>query len=205
MEQIRTSWIPPASTLIPLGVLSVCFLLGGGVGLALACSVEGTGGERLAQYLTAYLELAADGEVPVQLATILWEQLKLPLCCLALGFSALGVVGMPILFGVRGFSLVYGVACFCRIFGGEGLAVAGCLFGITALITVPALFVMGYQGLRGSYALLQRAVGLHRTPLPYDGGYGGRCALGLATVVGAAAVEWLIVPSLLTWVAPMVL
>ncbi len=188
-----------------MAVLSVGFLLGGGLGLVFGCAVGGEGSQALSQYLTAYLELAAEGEIATQPVLIFWEGLKLPLTALVLGFTALGVVGLPLVLGVRGFSLVYGMTCLCRLFGAEGLLVGGVLFGLVALVAVPALFVLGVLGMEGSWALLRRSLGHRRSPLPYGGDYFLRCGGCVVAVAVSAVVEWLVVPSLLTTVARLVL
>lgn len=191
--------------LLWLVVLAVAFLLGGGLGLAFGCAVGGEGSQALSQYLTAYLELAAEGEIAIQPILIFWEGLKLPLLALVLGFTALGVVGLPLVLAIRGFSLVYGVTCLCRLLGAEGLLVGGVLFGLTALIAVPALFVLGVLGMEGGWSLLRRSLGHRRSPLPYGGDYFLRCGGCVVAVAVSAVVEWLVVPSLLTTVARLVL
>lgn len=193
----------PTEWIFPLGVLTLSLCVGGLIGVLFAASVAGEGGELLVNYLTAYFQLAAEEGVSANFFSILWEQGKLPLCALVLGFSSLGLVGLPILFGVRGFLLTYSVACLWRIFGTNGLIAAGFLFGLTALITLPALFVLGVQGLRGSFGLLRRSVGIHSAPLPYGGDY-LICCGGCALAVGIAVViEWAVVPVLLATVAPL--
>ncbi len=204
MERSGTSWLS-TEYVVPLVVLLASLLLGGGLGFTMACAVDGQGGETLAQYLTTYLQLASEGTVPIQLWVMLWEQSKLPLCAVLLGFSAVGLVGLPIVLAIRGFSLAYGATCLCRIFGSGGLAVSGVLFGATALITIPALLVMGVQGMQGGYALLRRQGGHRRSPLPYGGDYLLRCGICMFAVVLAVVVEWLVVPALLVSVAPLAL
>ncbi len=193
----------PTELMLPLGILSLAFGVGGLVGVLFAQSIQGVGGAVLSQYLTTYFQLAAEGTVPSGLAILFWEQARLPLCAMALGFSALGLVGYPILFGVRGFSLSYSVACLWRIFGSNGLVAAGFLFGLTALITVPALFALGVRGMGRSFALLRRRVGGRSTSSSLGDGY-SLCCGGCALAVGVAvAVEWGVVPILLASVAPL--
>ena len=40
------------------------------------------------------------------------------LLALLLGFTALGLLGLPLLFAVRGFLLAFSIASFVRLFGG---------------------------------------------------------------------------------------
>lgn len=192
----------PTELIFPLGVLTLALCVGGLMGVLFAASVEGGGGQVLTQYLITYFQLSAEGSQPSGLAIVLWEQVKLPLCAMVLGLSSLGLIGLPILFGVRGFMLSYSVACLWRIFGANGLVAAGFLFGLTALITVPALFVVGVQGLRGSLGRLQRSVGVRNVPQPQPGDYAICCGgCGLAVFI-AVVVEWMVVPVLLATVAP---
>ena len=85
--------------------------------------------------------------------------MRFPLAALLMGFTALGVIGLPVLFAVRGFLFSFSVACFCRLFGGAGLIPALFLFGLPALLWAPALFVLGAQGMLGAYGLLRRVTG----------------------------------------------
>lgn len=168
----------PSGTLAAMAVLGMAFLLGGGAGCLLGGMVNGAGGSALSDYLQTYLTLAQDGtEGAPGFWAVLWEQMRFPLAALLMGFTALGVIGLPVLFAVRGFLFSFSVACFCRLFGGAGLIPALFLFGLPALLWAPALFVLGAQGMLGAYGLLRRVTGDSRYPLSYDTAYGVRCAL----------------------------
>lgn len=182
---------------VALAVLSLSFLLGGCAGCVLAGLAGGEGGRELSAYLTDYL--AAVDTVPAPgLWTVLWEHGKILLAALLLGLTALGVLGLPLLFGVRGFFFTFSVACFCRVFGTGGALPSFVLFALPALLWAPALFLAGTQSLRSSRQLLGRALGEERTS-PVFGKPSYWCTAGLCaglTLAGCLLECW-VVPVLL--------
>ena len=178
-------------------LLGAAFLLGGAAGCAASGAVAGEGLEALEEYLRGYLELAVRDAVRPPLWSTVWEVIRFPLAAAVLGFTALGVVGLPVLFGVRGFLLCYAAASFYRVFGLAGEVPAFILFGLPALIWLPVLFQLGVQGLLASYALLRRALGEGRYPLRYGRRYLARCGVCALALAGCAAVEYFAVPVLL--------
>ena len=115
---------------------------------------------------------------------------------LLLGFSAVGLVGIPAVFGVRGFLLGFSIGSFVRFYGGAGGLLAALVFGVSGCVAVPVLFVLGVQSLLAARTLALRMVEERRRLLPYGRRYWlccGVCAGGLAVCV---LLEWAAVPSL---------
>lgn len=195
----RKNWDLPSEQRIALVVLAIAFLAGGGCGCLLAALSGGAGAQELSGYLAGYLALARDGELPRGLWPLLWGQLKYVLAALALSFTALGVAGLPILLGVRGFFFSFPVACFCRVFGGSGLFPAFVLFGLPALLWAPALFLAGVPVFPGG----QRPAGERRLSL--DGVFWCRAGLCVGLGLAAGLLEYWVVPVLLRGVARVVL
>jgi len=81
------------------------------------------------------------------LLPLIWQTVRWPLLALLLGFTALGVLGLPLLFVVRGFLLSFSIASFVRMFGTAGSLFAFLVFGISNSLAIPVLFVLGVQGL----------------------------------------------------------
>lgn len=201
----KKNWDLPSEQRFGLAVLAVAFLAGGGAGCLLAALSNGTGAQELSGYLTDYLTLAQEGELPRGLWSLLWSQLKYILAALVLGLTALGLAGLPVLFGVRGFFFSFSAACFCRVFGGRGLFPAFVLFGLPALLWVPALFMSGVTGFLSAQQLLRRPSGEGRGGLALNGAC--LCRAGLCVGLGAAAglLEYWVVPVLLRAAARVVL
>ena len=136
----------PAGLLPALAVSGTAFLLGGVAGCLLAACVDGLGGDALRAYLEDFLAAAGAGTAgPPALGPLIWQVLRWPLLAAALGFTALGVVGVPVLMAVRGFLLSFSIAAFVRIFGDAGRLLAFLVFGVSGCVAVPVLFVLGVQ------------------------------------------------------------
>lgn len=201
--EIRKKWDLPLEQRIALGVLGAAFLLGGAAGCLLASLSGGAGGSELGDYLTGYLELARDGTLPKGLWPLLWGQIKYLLAVLVLGLTALGLAGIPMLFGLRGFFFSFSAACFCRVFGGRGLLPAFFLFGLPALLWVPALFLAGVPGFLSARQMLRRTAG--DGVLALNGAWWCRAGLCAGLTLTAGLLEYWAVPVLLRAAARVIL
>lgn len=201
----RKKWDLPSGQSGALAVLAAAFLLGGLSGCLLAALSDGTGAEELSGYLADYLAFALEGELLRSFWPVLWGQVKYLLAAILLGLTALGLAGFPILFGVRGFFFSFPVACFCRVFGGSGMLPAFALFGLPALLWVPALFLMGVPGFLSAQQLLRRTLGEGRGGLSLNGTYWCRAGLCVGLAVAAGLLECWVVPVLLRGAARVIL
>lgn len=186
-----------AGQLPALVVCGTAFLLGGLVGCLLAACVDGMGSDALRTYLEGFLTAAGNGMAsPPALGPMVWQVLRWPLMAVALGFTALGVVGVPVLLAARGFLLSFSIAAFVRIFGDAGRLLAFLVFGVPGCVAVPVLFVLGVQSQLTAARLARRGPGEGRR-----GGLCGRaffvrcglCACGLGVCM---LLEYLAVPAL---------
>lgn len=166
------------------------------MGCFAAACMTGEAVNELASYLSAYLALANGEGVTVEFWPLVWQQSRFLLCAAILGFTALGVVGFVVLMGVRGFLFTYSVGCFCRVFGWGGLVPGFFLFGLSALVWAPALFVLSVQGLEAATVLLRRTLGESRLPLPYSSGYFVRMGMCLGAIPVCVLLEYMAVPAL---------
>lgn len=201
---VRKKWDLPSEHRAALLVLSAVFLLGGGLGCLFAALANEAGAQELADYLADYLSLALDGRLPRGLWVVLWRQLKYLLAALVLGLTALGVVGLPLLFGAQGFAFTFSVACFCRVFGVRGLFPAFAIFGVPALLWVPALFFVGPPGFLSAQRRLRLSLG-EGGGSPLNGGFWPRAGLCTALGLAAGLLEYWAVPVLLRTAARLVL
>lgn len=161
---------PAAKGRVALAVTVTFFILGSFLGCISAFHAAGAADDALSGYLSRFLQNARDGALSSPaLATQLWQVLRWPLGAFLLGFTALGVFGIPVLAGARAFFLAFSVASFTRVYGQAGLAMAFLLLGLTSLVAVPAFFVLSTQSLQAACALAGRSGGTGR--LPYDKRY----------------------------------
>lgn len=129
-------------------VLALCFLLGTLAGCGLAGGMSGTECSALQAYLNDYLAaVRGDGASAPPLAQSMWQTLRWPVLTVLLSLTAVRRVGIPLLFGVRGFLLAFAVAVFIRTLGAVGAALALLLFGLPGCAALPALFLLGMWGM----------------------------------------------------------
>lgn len=176
-----------------LALLGACFLLGTLAGFLFSC----LGGEssQLREYLLRYLHQAgAGGSFTPSLFSVIWESFRWFLLIFVLGFTALGAVGIPAALAVRAFMLSYAATTFVRLLGWNGMAASLAAFGVTALLSVPVLFVAAHSGFQNALSRLS-----HDAPPAVP--LAGRLAL-LAPCGGllalACALQWTVMPALLT-------
>lgn len=201
--RIRRKWDLPSEQGGALVLLALAFLAGGALGCFLAALSSDADVEELSAYLTGYLALARDGDLPRGLWAVLWGQVKYLLAAVLLSMTALGLAGMPVLFAVRGFFLSFPAACFCRVFGGRGLLPAFALFGLSALLWSPALFSLGVPGFLTALQRLRRPAG--EGLVLSSRAWWCRVGLCLALVLAAGLLEYWVVPVLLRGLARVIL
>ena len=196
-------WRMPADGAAPfLAVAAACFFLGGLAGCLLAGSVDGSGQESLAAYVEGYLQAAQAGEAsPPALAALVWETVRWPLLALLLGFTALGLLGLPLLFAARGFLLAFSIASFVRMFGGAGCLLALLVFGVGGAFTVPVLFVLGVQSLLTARTLAGRVWGEGKAAPLYGRTYWLRCGGCAAALCVCMLLDGFAVPALVSGLA----
>lgn len=176
-------------------LLSSAFLLGGLAGCLLAKRAGGAGADALNDYLQGYLSAAGTADVarPGALC-VLWQVVRWPLLAVVLGLTPVGLPGIPLLFLARGFLLSFAIASFFRVLGLSGLAMAFALFGISGLISVPVLFVLGVQSFLSAGAVTGRLLGESgRLPL-LDRGCLLRCCVCAVSLCGCGLIEYCGVP-----------
>ena len=203
--RIREKWDLLSEQTGALAILAVIFLLGGAAGCLFASLSGEAGAQELSSYLAGYLALAGEEGLPRSLWPVLWGQLKFSLAAIVLGLTGLGVVGLPVLFGVRGFFLACPSACFVRVFGVRGFFPSFLLFALPALLWVPGLFLMGTPGFLSAQRQLRRSLGEGRGEFPLNGSYWSRAGLCLGLSLAAGLLEYWVVPVLLRAAAQVVL
>ena len=139
-----------------LAVLAICFGLGA-LGGFLFSALNGDSPELL-DYLQQYFRSAGEGGgLEPSLFAVIWDLLRWPLAAFLLGLAPIGVVGVPVLMGARGFLLSFAATTFARLFHLPGMAAALAAFGVTVLLAVPVLFVVAEDAFRQSLSRLPGA------------------------------------------------
>mgnify|MGYP006891728372 CR=1 FL=1 len=155
-------------------------------------------------YVTGYLTAARAGEaVPPHMLSVVWSTIRWPVFAVLMGFTGLGLLGIPVLFSIRGFLLSFAITSFVRMFGGVGGVLAFLTFGVTGLVAIPVLFVLGVQSLAAARLLAGRFLGDGKRSLPFGRAYWVRCGLCSAALCLCALLEYAAVPALVRLVAPL--
>ena len=142
--------------LTQLAVLSACFAAGAVGGFFLSAAVGNN--SELLDYLGLYFQSAAQGNgTSPSVGAAVWDLVRWPAIVLLLGLTPFGVVGIPLVMGVRGFLLCYAATTFARLFHLPGMAAALAAFGVTVLIAVPVLFVVAADSFQQSLGRLPGA------------------------------------------------
>lgn len=111
-------------------------------------------GLALTQYFSEYLSLEQGGSfIDPSFFSVLADTFKYPLAVFALGFSMLGIIGIPIIAGVKGYILAFSVSVMVRLYGGDGVLLALSLFAVGTLISIPCFLIMCAQAFRASCLL----------------------------------------------------
>lgn len=131
-----------------LSLLAAGFLLGGLFGCIFASSVSGNASLALSSYIQDFISAIREGLLPIPgILSSTWSILRWPLIVILLSFSTFGVIGIPVLFFVRGFLFSFCISSFVQVLGKTGLIFSFTLLGVESLLTIPVLFVIGMQGL----------------------------------------------------------
>lgn len=192
-------WSPTGEGAPALVVTATFFALGGLAGCFLALWSAGNGTEAMTGYLERFLATAREGALwEPALPELVWRALRWPLAAFLLGFTALGVLGVPILTALRSFYLAFSIAAFAQAYGGKGLMTAFLLLGLPALAYVPAFFLLATQSFSSACSLAGQMVGQGRYEPPYRRDYFFRCGVCAAAVCVGLFIEQYLVPALIT-------
>jgi hypothetical protein len=161
------------------GVLAGAYTLGVLLGTLAARGAEESS---LSQTLEDCLWAVQNGQVTADWLPLLWSCVRLPALVFLSGFSVLGLVVIPAVMGIEGFTLAYSVAAFLRIYGGEGCGAAAIAFGLGGGLALMALVLLGTQGFGAAGQLLVR-LKTGRRGLVYTETYWRNCLLAALLVV----------------------
>ena len=142
----RASCLPG---LILCGALFLCGIVAG----TFSSSFVGDGAE-LTRYFSEYLTLTQDGAfIDPSFFSVLADTFKYPLLVFALGFSVPGIIGIPILSAMRGYTLAFSVSVMVRLYGGDGVLLALSVFAVGTILTVPCFLILAAQSFRSACLL----------------------------------------------------
>lgn len=171
--------------LIICGALFLCGCVAGSFSAGFV-----TDGSALTGYFAEYLTMAREGTFtdPTMSASFV-NTFRYPLLVFAMGLSIPGLLAVPVLCAMRGYTLAFSVAVIVRLYGSGGILLALSIFGLSALLTVPCFLILASQAFRGSCLLTVSVIKPSMRPgsSPYNFKY-FLCCLICFVFLGLAAV-----------------
>lgn len=139
------AWVPA------FGICGAAFIFGvfAGTGASVGFYKSGAAEE----ILTGYFVSLRGGEAGIDLASLFWWLAKYHVLVFLLGFSMLGVVGVPFLSFARGFTLSFTMALLVRLYAANGAIAGALILGLSSLISVPLFFLMAVGAMNASLEL----------------------------------------------------
>lgn len=208
MKKRRTSNLMFLSTdreKAALLLVSGGFLFGAVLGCLMAASVSGDGATVLADYIRSVVQgIQAGTQASPALFLTIWNVFRWPLLALLMSFSFLGIAGIPALCMIRGFLLSYCAAAFARMFGAPGVLLAFVLYGCSSLLSVPALFALGTQGVSHGIELRQQMRGKKTAAWWPDQRRALTCVVCMGVLAVCTALEMTVVPALVGKMAGLI-
>lgn len=179
-------------------ILAVLFLLGGIAGHFYSQACDEASRSAFREYLLDYCLLYDQNSASVSLLRCVLLYFGNVCIAFFLGFSSLGLVLIPLLSCVFGFTSFYTASCFVQTFGNSGILLAAALLATRLLFTLPCFFAVASEALPLSLRLAVLTVGRSRKvePLSYTSRYFVLFALCLAVLCVGVCCEWLLTPQL---------
>ncbi|MCC8182856.1 MAG: hypothetical protein LIO45_07815 [Clostridiales bacterium] len=167
-------------------LLSAGFLIGAVAGHIAA----GLGLEQLTPVLEQWVEASIQQREEQKLVSLFWQAAKPVGLALILSYSALGVVGLPVLMGIRGFLTACTVSAFVRIWGYQGLAAGAVWVCGSDGILLAALLAVSVPGWTVSWALASGQRKNRKEFRQTQIQCAGVCLVGLALTVAYGYLVW---------------
>ena len=127
---------PPKARLY---ILCLFFAAGILAGFLVRCALPVDDLSALSGYVTSYAQLAAQEKDAPALLQIVWAYVRYPAAVFLLGFTAWGVLFIPLVCAAQGFFLSFAVQCFASAMGRQGVALALAALGLRCLFVLPCL------------------------------------------------------------------
>ncbi|MCD7945584.1 MAG: hypothetical protein LUF81_03090 [Clostridiales bacterium] len=194
LSGVRVLTVPDSSYRLSWLLLTAGFLMGALTGHIVA----GLGLEQLTPVLEHWVEEAVCQGTEPQPLSLLWRAAQSVGLAAILSFSGLGVLGLPMLVGARGFLTACTVSAFVRTWGYPGLAAGAVWVCAGDGILLAMLLAVAVPGWTVSWELAtgrRKHTKLSRQVLVQCIGF---CLAGLAMTVAWGYLVW-------CWLTPMLL
>lgn len=181
-------------------LIFLCALFSAGVflGWRLYGTIAQQSSQQLQEYLTGYSELMACTEVaPTSLLSALLLYFRYPLLIFIFGFSALGIILIPLLCVTEGFFLSFAVTSFVVSMGRNGVLLALTALGVRCLFTLPCILFLAMWAMNAARQLgRQGTFGYRKNRAIYEPVYFLRFGACVLILLLGVILEITLVPKL---------
>ena len=184
-------------------VACALFLCGALLGCLFAFRIKGESQQTLLAYLEGFVQGVNSQQTPwARIGKAFMNAFQFHLPVFLLGFTVIGVVGIPLLLAAKGFFLSFTLACFIFAYGKAGVWLAFGAFGVQNMILIPCLLYLAFDGFFASASLLSLAMGhVRKTSVNVFGSsYWIRFAFVALLLTAAVLYEAFAAPLLIRWI-----
>ncbi len=191
---------PDGSFLSSAAILSALFLCGVVAGTVVCSNLGSNSG--IGEYLDGYVALSsAKTDTGSLIGYAFFNAFKYHALIVIFGFSALGVVIVPVIVAVRGFFLSFAITSFIKVFGGNGFALALSALGAQSLIALPCLLILASQAFSMSASIMSSGLGNKKASTLLTSSVAARIGVCFAALAVSALIEAFLTPLLISTVA----
>lgn len=148
----------------------------------------------LGGYVSEYAALTA--QQPADIISVVWAYLRYPAAAFLLGFTAWGVMLLPLLCTAQGFFLSFSVHCFAASMGRGGVTLALAALGLRCLFVLPCLLVTASDSFQSAWCRAEKQKPEHRDRR--------RLMLCLFVLLTGTVAECALVPKLFALLLPRI-
>lgn len=148
----------------------------------------------LRSYVMRYAQLSSEERGCAGLAQVVWVYFRYPAAAFLLGFTAWGVMLIPLVCAAQGFFLSFAVQCFAASLGRQGVLLALAALGTRCLFVLPCLLLTSSDGFSAAWRLAER-----QKPEARDR---RRLLICVFVLLTGTVAECALVPRLFAWVLP---
>ena len=146
----------------PLLLVTLFFAAGSLAGFLVSRHCGSAAEAELRDFLRQTLENRGGGFSPALFAATLLSYFRAPLFAYLLGFSSLGVLLLPLLCGVQGFTAAFSLLSLAGILERERFLLLPLLFAVRFAVLIPCTLLLAGRSLRGAWGLAAYSLGMGR-------------------------------------------
>lgn len=198
-------WSSASESIWALVVAAAFYAFGAILGGVVSTYFVKIDGAIVRTYFESFLSLLQADLVQPNFLPFVFGALRWIVLAFAFGFSAVGILCIPLLCLVRGFLFSFSIGAFACGLGTKGLTVVFCLVGLSGLAAIPLFLLSSTFGIISAKALIGKQLGGGRYEPTDRSIYCLQGVVVLGVLLLFLLFEWHFSPALLNRVAQLFL